>query len=68
VAEAVARDTFEALLWRMPGERLKQVVWLRALGLTRAEVGRRLGVTGQYVRQLLREAWRRARLGPDALG
>jgi DNA-directed RNA polymerase specialized sigma24 family protein len=54
--EAVARDELQALLARLPGERLRQVVRLKAEGLSTAEVAGRLNCCRQRVQQMLQEA------------
>jgi RNA polymerase sigma factor (sigma-70 family) len=56
VEELEAREALQALLARLPGERLRQVVYLRAEGLAVREVAERVGLSRQRVEQLLQEA------------
>jgi DNA-binding CsgD family transcriptional regulator len=64
-----ARDAkLEEIVRKLNDPRLEEVVRLRAGGLTLAEVGRRLGISGARVRQLLREQLPKALAGkPQAL-
>jgi DNA-directed RNA polymerase specialized sigma24 family protein len=55
-AEALARDELAALLARLPTDRLRRVVRMRAAGASTAEVAAALGCCRQRVEQLLQQA------------
>jgi len=64
--ELEGREAVAALLARLPNERLRLVVLLRAQGWTNAQIAARLGRSRSRVEQLLQEARRLVCQGPGA--